>query len=325
MNRDFCKIDSGDWVGPLWNDSPELTPYAQAIADHYPVQVPLFLTVPITLNVAGGVIPLASQTVNPYLYDVLILGANAYLEQSGDFVNNFDSIYLNITPEQGKIPWAVPNKIGMFPLQSYAGFGGTGSIWPIVKMPEAYFWPKNTELRIDWSILRTTGETEFQIWLTLVGIQLINPTLGFTAPEKITMPNGQVIEVGSRLPWFATVPIGDYQSRNPADFTLGAGQQAAQYLPPQDCDIELHDAHTGVVNVTTTQLNDRGAQTSWMPQGVTYLAIAGNGAICQALPFPKPHLLKKGHRLQITFQNNNSALGYSGQPWTIRGVRRCGY
>ena len=47
--------------------------------------------------------------------------------------------------------------------------------------------------------------------------------------------------------------------------------------------------------------------------------------IYPALPFTEPYLLKKGHRLQISLQNNNTSTGFDNMFLTIRGVRLCAY
>src|SRR6266540_2016116 len=75
-------IETGDWVGSAWASSPKWTPYAQAIAAHYPIQVPWYSTHSVTPSVLTTV-PTAVVT-RPNLYDVLIIGASAFVVSAGD-------------------------------------------------------------------------------------------------------------------------------------------------------------------------------------------------------------------------------------------------
>jgi len=334
--NDFRKIQTGDWVGSAWGSSPRLTPYAQAIADHYPIQVPWFYT--LNVNMADPLpLPRFTQVTRPYQYDVLILGANALLTETNTDNGNF--MYLNITHQESGIPWAIPNRIGFFPLPSFAGIQlGTPAaqnlIMPILKLPEAFFWPAHTLLKLDWTVLFMAAGVNTAATLTLVGVQLINPRPGFKAPQKITMPDGAEITVGSRLPWFATVPMGEYLSRNLADFSLDPGEQIAQFLPPQDCNIEVHDAYgnfislgVGPPELITVKLTDMWSRTSWTPNPSPTTAIFGgeNNQVEPAMPFNKPYLLRKGHRQQITMQSNPTLDTLSRGSVTFRGVRLCEY
>jgi hypothetical protein len=146
------------------------------------------------------------------------------------------------------------------------------------------------------------------------------------------MPNGNEIEVGSRLPWFSTVPLGTYQSRSADDFQLGPNEQAAQFLPPTECDVEVHDAYSNcIANLGAGQssflikLTDMGAHTYWTPAQALVLALFGQeGNVTPARPFMKPYLLKKGHRIQATVQNNTGAT-IESPVMALRGVRLCEY
>src|SRR6266508_556788 len=76
------RIETGDWVGSACRSSPKWTPYAQAIADHYPIQVPWYSTHTVTPNNVNS-IPTVVVT-RPNLYDVLIVGASAAVISVGD-------------------------------------------------------------------------------------------------------------------------------------------------------------------------------------------------------------------------------------------------
>src|SRR5262245_5139154 len=112
-------IETGDFVGAAWGASPyALTPYAEAIASHYPIQVPWLLSTPITIGGATpGPGPLVVST-RPQLYDVLIVGmsaraVNVIADTGESFV---EVIGLQITHKETGIPWAAPNTLGFVPL-----------------------------------------------------------------------------------------------------------------------------------------------------------------------------------------------------------------
>lgn len=332
------RIMTGDWVGSGWGASPLWSPYAQAIADHYPIQVPWFQTKEIALNQTTQ--PRRTQTTRPYLYDVLIFGAAAIVNDPGGESNLYHWLYtyLNVTHEESGIPWVTPNKIGSVPLPAIAGIGvfsAAPSIpliypTPILKLPEAFFLPANTQLKLDWEMIGDSGG-DVTGSITFVGVQLINHQTGFKRPETVTMPNGQEIRVGSRVPWFSTVPVGEYQSRTIGDFELGAGDQIAQYFPSQECDVEICDAYSNwraeaatIVRQTQTKLTDMGQQKFWTPNPTPFTAVYGAyDEVNPAMPFTKPYLLAEGHRIKATAQNNFTVGAIESQTITLRGVRRC--
>src|SRR6266545_618990 len=264
------RIETGDWVGSAWRSSPKWTPYAQAIADHYPIQVPWYSTHTVTPNNVNS-IPTVVVT-RPNLYDVLIVGASAAVISVGDPTFSQIGLFgLQVTHKQTGIPWVAPN------------------------------------------------------------------TIGFQAPEWITMPNGNTIPVGSRLPWFGTIPFG---TRNAAGRVFGAyslnqGQQVVQFLPPSDCSVEIHDAYTNVETgstfgdspiLLTMKITDMRAVSDWTPGLTPVTAVFGNETqVFPDLPFTKPHLLKVGHRTAITMQNNSTAVQALSGTVTLRGVRLCEY
>lgn len=332
--NDLCKINTGDRVGSAWG-GPEWTPYAQAIADHYPIQVPWVLSID---NGLSNSVLRRTQTTRPFQHDVLILGASALVDGGG--LDNGNFIFLNITHDETGISWAVANKLSLFPLPAIAGMtvrvaGAQTLVMPIVRLPEAFFLPAYTKLKLDWLIVHpSTGINENAI-LTLIGVQLSNPRRGFTAPTHVQMPNGQIIEVGSRLPWFSTIPMGEYQSRALANFTLAAGRQVTQFLPPDDCDVEIHGAYSNfisnpgdIINRTliSTKITDMGEQTYWTPEVAPSTAVFGGEIqVDPVMPFTKPYLRKRGHRTQITLQNNEASLALDRATVTLRGVKLCEY
>jgi hypothetical protein len=327
-----CRFDTGDWVGSAWR-GPEWTPYAQLIADYYSQQVPWYVTTEADLAAPPPVSRL-TRVLAPQQYDTLIFGASAVCTEFG--LDNGNFIFLNVTDQGSGIPWAVPNKLGAFPLPAIAGINLTPAHaqrlrMPVIKMPEAFFLPAGTELKIDWSIIAPGPVVNTRAILTFAGVQLIRGR----APEFITMANGDEIRVGSRLPWFATVPMGEFQSRHIDDFRLPPGQQVSQYLPAANCNVEIHDAYANFLKnaadyntaqLLTVKLIDMGAKTFWTPNPSPVTSVFGGDLqVNPAMPFPAPYLLRKGHRMQITMQNNNPITPLTGGTLTFRGVRLCEY
>jgi hypothetical protein len=348
MNAHVCRIETGDFVGSALK-GPEWTPYAQGIADHYPIQVPWYLSMKQVLTqavVASTQTPFV-ETTRPQLYDTLILGMSALI--TGAAVNdNGNYIYLQITDLETGIPWVAPNMIGYAPVAAFAGINAgpvTGTFFPtpVKKLPEAYFLPKGVRLKLDWfpipeSLIVTPNLT---VVLTMIGVQLINHTTGFKAPDRVTMPNGDVIPVGSRLPWVGCVPFG---RRNPTagnrtiqGFSLPRGEQATQFLPPVDCNVELHDTYANFLAQSVTpitdktvfkfKLQDMRSEGDWTPELSPAPAGFGNEEQIQpSMPFVKPHLLRKGHRPALVMLNNSPIdLTLNRATVTIRGVRLCEY
>jgi len=327
-------IETGDWVGSAWASSPKWTPYAQAIAAHYPIQVPWYSTHSVTPSVLTTV-PTAVVT-RPNLYDVLIIGASAFVVSAGDPTLSQIGLYgLQVTHQETGIPWAAPNTIGFSPVASFSGINLNPT--PIIKLPEAFFLPAKTRLKIEWVKLTDATPSSYTIVFTFVGVQLINYKQDFQAPQWVTMPNGDTIPVGSRLPWFGTIPFG---SRNAAGRAFGAyslnqGQQVVQFLPPSDCSVEIHDAYTNVETgstfgdtpiLLTMKITDMRAVSDWTPGLTPVTAVFGNETqVYPVLPFTKPHLLRVGHRTAITMQNNSTAVQALSGTITLRGVRLCEY
>lgn len=335
------RINTGDFVGSAWTASPQWSPYAQAIADHYPIQVPWFQTERVVLSNTPADLSIPVTVVTrPYLYDVLIFGISA--DQDAP-IATAGMAYLNITHQETGIPWVAPGQIGYSPLPAFAGMTSIGSngspIMNVMKLPEAFFLPKHTQLKLDWLRSELDVTPDVTIKLTLVGVQLINHSGGFEAPKRVAIPDGE-IEVGSRIPWFATIPFGarpdTAASRLFFDYNLNALQQVVQYCPPNDCDVEIHDTYasfldstfefSGSLSLLRTKLDTTRVREDWTPQFTPPRAVFGSLIeINPAMPFPKPELLKTGRKLTITAQNNTTGNNMNEGTVTFRGVRQCLY
>lgn len=348
-----CRIDTGDFVGSALR-GPEWTPYAQAIADNYPIQVPWYLTkqqIQVRELIAVQQAPVV-QITRPQLYDVLIMGMSVRISSADGVNDNGNFIYLQITDLETGIPWVAPNTIGYAPVLSFAGLNadptaGTFEPMPVMKLPEAYFLPKGTRLRLEWFLLAPSLVSPVNVTatLTMIGVQLINHAPGFTTPRKVTMPNGDEIEVGSRVPWFGCVPFGRRSitpgsARFNAAITLPDGEQVVQFLPPVNCPVEIHDAYANFLapDVTPTgpdktyfkvKLQDMMSRGDWTPETSPAPSVFGNETqVFPALPFCKPHLLKPEHRTAMVMLNTVSppfSIDLSVGTVTLRGVRLCEY
>lgn len=345
-----CQIDTGNFVTSRLT-GPDWTPYAEAIADHYDLIQPWFLTKKQTLTLGLNALTQTpvSQTTRPQLYDTLIMGMSVLISGGDNTLDNGNFIYLNITDLETGIPWCAPNMIGYAPVLAYAGViadPSTGVFFPtqIKKLPEFYFLPKGTRLKLDWypiPITYVANVDNLTATLTMHGVQLMNHTPGFQSPQWVTMPNGDQIPVGSRVPWFGTVPFGRRPptpgSRALGNFALPAGEQATQFFPPIDCNVELHDTYASFLASTvlppaaskpnfTTKVSDMRSVGDWTPQMSPAAAIFGNEEyVYPAMPLVKPHLLRVDHRSAYVFQNNDATEVVTNGVITVRGVRLCEY
>lgn len=345
-----CRIDTGDFVTSRLT-GPDWTPYATGIADYYELIQPWYLTKKqrLTLTASALTQTVVTQTTRPQLYDVLIMGMSVLISGGDNTLDNGNYIYLNITDLETGIPWVAPNMIGYAPVLAFAGDiadPSTGTFFPtqIKKLPEFYFLPKGTQLKLDWFPIPITylnNVDNLTATLTFIGVQLMNHQPGFRAPAEVRMPNGDIIPVGSRVPWFGCVPFGRRPptpgSRSLGSFTLPAGEQATQFLPPIDCNVELHDTYANFLASTVlppaaskpnfvVKMSDMRAVGDWTPQLSPASAVFGNEEyIYPALPFVKPHLLKTDHRTALVVQNNDTSEIVTQGSVTIRGVRLCEY
>lgn len=302
------------------------TPYAEAIAAEYATVVPLFITVPTTLT--GVTRERKSVVIPPYLYDSLIFGAHINMgsDSNGD---NGQQIFLQVSDLRSGITWAAPGPLDSAPATAYGG--SRTQTMPILNLPEAFFLPANVQLKHDWKMfsqLATGGS------ITWVGVQLIGPK-GGRAPETVTMPDGQRIKVGSRLPWLATIGLGAEISVLGSPFyAIEAGRRYLHYTPPLDCDTEITDIAAnyftqGGVSSTPTNillgLSDRGQREFWTVNLAPSPGVVGDVTKAYpALPLSKPYTLKKGRRLQLSLLNLNTATVNNAFA-VVRGVRLCDY
>lgn len=308
-----------DWMGPLW------TPYSERIASHYRRIVPWYMSVSTNLTA-----PPSRNTVltEHAQHDVLIFGASAVVTEAATDPDG-QSIYLQVTDEETGLTWAAPNVLNSAPLPAYAGINLRRT--SVLRLPDAYFLRKNTTLRLDWSATAFADQA-FDARLTFVGVQLIDPFSGET-PKEIVMPDGMTIRVGDRVPWFGTCGLGerdDATALEGAGFFMGALEQRAQFLVSADCDIEIHDCYANFVGKfdmrdLLVKLVDMGTPTNWNPTKSPVTGVFGGELdINPGLPFVKPYLLKKGHRINVLSQLN-AAFSVSNGLLTFRGVRLCEY
>jgi len=256
---------------------PTWTPYAQAIAAEYEIVLPFYLTVPTSLsNVTREQRTVVSS---PHLYDVLLLRAHINMgsNSNGD---NGQLIFLQVSDRRTGIPWVSAAPVNSAPATAFGGSRFNPS--PILQLPEAFFLPKNVELQHDWSMFSSaaTGGT-----LTWVGVQMMNPRNGKT-PEHVTMPNGNRIKVGSRMPWFSNIGLGTEISVLGAPFfAIDTSARYRHYTSPDECEIEIHDVHAnyftqGGVSSSPDEIrlgfSDRGQREFWTLNLAASPAVAGD-------------------------------------------------
>lgn len=317
-------ISTGNQVGKL-QGSP-WTPYAQAIADEYAIQIPLFITIPTTLT--GVALQRKTTLSEPLQYDALIFGA---LINPGNDVDNGKGLFLQVFDTRSGVYWSAPTTINASPLTAYGGAGAQPT--PVMRLPEAFFLPAGVELQHDWT--QPTGNNVTGGWITWVGMQLINP-FKRRAPEWAKMPNGEKIRVGSRLPWFATIGIGTRTfSAGAIDFNWVAGGSYLYYTPPTECGLEIHDLQCTTFDIADVSLtpNDQlvkiavaRSREMWTPDLTPFTGAFGDRQqVYPSLPLAKPLLLTKNERLQFRFQNNLSATAIADGMIVARGVQLCEY
>lgn len=329
--NDLCRIQTGDRVGNDWQ-GPYWTPFAQAIADNYGGQVPWFFNENVTLAIS----PTRQTTLTPpQQNDVLIFGAYAQ-----GTAGRLPFVLLQITHQESGVPWAVPNILPFFPVTAIAGINVNAM--PNIRLPEAFFLPKGTQLKLDWTLLGLpTFGTTTGVRFTMMGVQLIRPREG-RAPQLITMPNGERVRTDARLPLFMTMGLGRRLAGG--TFALNNSEQRTQFLPPLDCDAEIHDLNTNTVSAgfsigaagassLQVKISVMGAQKQWTPNLSPITAVfggpgGGGGGATQAfpaMPYTKPYLLPKGRRIRIDVQNTSITATFEQPLVTFRGVRLCEY
>jgi len=327
------RIMTGDKVGAAWA-GPYLTPYAEAIAEHYTIRTPWFSTLPITLGVPPKRLVLLTK---PLQNDVLILGFQAQGNAA-----QLPFVYLQVEHTSTGIPWAAPNVLPGVPLSAISGLNSNAM--PNLKLPEAFFMPAGTQLRLEWNTLGQPSIASYAaLLLTLIGIQLTNPIDG-SSPRTVRMPNGRDIPVGSRVPLFMTMGVGNRQSL--ATYFLSNSQQRIQYLPPIACDVEIHDLSTNMVSaafgigtgatgVSNLQVKTTvmGVERQWTPNFAPVTSLFGGpggaaGAATQifpAMPYTMPYVLPAGRRIKVAVNNSSITATFTQGLLTFRCVRLCEY
>lgn len=331
-----CTIQTGDYVGAAWK-GPLWTPFAEAIAAEYNTHLPWFFNAAVDLGVPPQRL---NRLTPPYEHDVIIFGAHI----AGNAAQ-LPFVFVNITHRESGVPWAAPTVLPFIPLTALGGINVNNM--PNLKFPEVFFLPARTQLQLDFVTMDPAVGDVDPLVVTLIGVQLVSPKRG-RAPDKVTMPNGQRVRTDERLPLFMTMGLG---KRTPsaayARFDMAAGDvQVLQYLPPLNCDAEIHDLCANVISpafdfINVAQgtsflrfkLTVMGAENQWTPNLsplITTFGGPGGGTggatlVYPALPYTKPYLLPRGRRIQILQQNTNSLLAFTNGNLTFRGVRLCEY
>lgn len=329
MNQPSCicpdMLDSGNWITGY--GGPVVSPYAQAIINEYDIAIPGYLTVQANLTATAN--ERFNATSSPYQYDLLLIGAHLKGFAGSD---NGQFAFMNVWDRRSLLPWVTPSPIGWAPLTAFCGVNVQPT--PILKLPEAYFLPAHVELNHNFYSL--TGAEIDPGTVTWVCVQLINRN-GRPGPGRVTLANGTQVNIGQRQPWFAPIGLGRLTySAGTHEWDILAGANYVSYTEPMDCDVEIHDvasAHIfevgdSALDPDTLQfkISDMGDRDMWRPGRSPSTAVLGDfSQIYPALPFNKPYILKKGHRLQISVLNTNSTQGYTNAFIVLRGVRLCEY
>lgn len=306
---------------------PHLTPYARAIMAAYRVCAPSFITVPT--NLTGTTREEVQVLIDPFENDVLLIGAGISMGTSfnGDFGQQ---IFLNVSDLQTGSFWSTPGPIDASPATSFGG--SRANVMPVLKLPEAFFLPANVQLKHLWKVFSTTATGGSLTWMA---IQLIDP-IGGKAPYSVQMPDGSNVKVGSRVPWFSTIGLGTEISvlGSPNYALAGNDAQCVQYLPSQDCDVEITDIACNFFTQSDVSsmpeniriaIADRKQPRFWTPTNTPSTAVFGDfSKVYPAMPFTKPYTLKRGHRLELIIQNKNEAVINNAYA-TVRGVKLCDY
>lgn len=300
---------------------PDLTPYALGIASQYEEVLPWYCTVPT--NMTGVTREHRIITTTPVEDDVLIIAAHCQPNPSD--TNNGQYLLLQVNDLKNGLFWSTPNAIFGSPVTAYAGVKSNRI--PVIQLPEAYFMRAGTSLRHQWKTYGSaTGGT-----LTWIGVRLQKP-IGGVAPEHVVLPDGPRIKIGSRMPWFDTIGLGEEVSVLGSPFYgLGASAQFVGKSTVMDCGVYV----TGLsanwftqLGVTTNPENllvaisDSGNSRSWQIRRAPAPAVLGSPETFPMLPFTKPYFLPPGHSLKISVQNQN-ATSLSNPYLTIHGIRLC--
>ncbi len=317
------ELNSGNFIQHF--GGPALTPYARGILSHYPIQIPLFSTVPSTLT--GVANERRTVVTDPFQYDALYFGAHSLFDD-GAAADSGENVYLQVTDLRTGLYFASPGSFSSAPITAYAGV--RNQPMSILLFPEAFFVPAGTRLKLDFST--PFGDTVTGGNFTVVGVQLIDPCSKETKAECVKLPDGQEIRVGSRMPWLHAVGVGREQFvGNNITFALDGGEVWSTYTPPVDCDIEITDVvftFFGDVSLdpddVVVRITDSGDRRMFTLNLAPTRAVFGDlTKSYPALPFCKPYLLKKNRRLRIEAIFRSPAGQAARVIVVFRGVRLC--
>jgi hypothetical protein len=306
-----------------------ITPYAEAIMACYASVVPSFQTV--QLNLTGATVEQRLILSDRSQFDQLFFSCHiqGFNNDNGD---NGQIVFMNVDDLRSGRSWVAPTPVGFAPLTAFGGVDNQAT--PNLRMPEAFFLPGNVRLRHYINNLTNSQATGGTV--TWVGVQLAQPFEGKT-PECVQMINGDVVRVGDRAPLFLSVGLGRKSFvGGVTTYSVGAGSRYLAYTPPIGCDVEIHDISANFFSEFGTpvgaeavefQVVDVGARKMYGPtQNYSQSLMGDFTKVFPAMPFSRPYLLKKGHRLQLSVQNNiNPNLALTNAFAVIRGVRLCEY
>lgn len=299
-----------------------LSPYALGIAAQYKDVSPWFCTIPTTLtNVAREEKVVVTE---PLDHDVLIVAGHSQIDDGF----NGQNVLLQISDLSTGLLWTVPSAIQGSPSTAYGGV--KSNVMPVIQLPEAFFLPAGVRLKHVWKTygLATGGD------FTWIGIRLKNPVGGVT-PKTVVLPDGSTIPIGSRLPWFNTLGLGEEISviGSPA-YVLGASNQFVGYSAPMDCPVSITGLSANWFvqsGVSTDPQNllisvaDKGQARFWSAGlGPSPSLLGDPASALPILPFTIPYELQPGDRMQFSVLNQN-ALALNNGYLTLRGVRHCAF
>lgn len=316
------------------------TPYALAIAEHYESITPFFLNVPTTLT--GVASERKTVTVPAHQYDRLIFGAHVQAcvdsDVAGEDVITEDvedvitedsvqvitegggamaadcggqQVYLQVSDDRTGIKWATLSPIDAAPMSAYGG--SSESVMPLILLPEPFFLPKNVDLRHDFKVLNDTIDGGRITW---IGVQLADGE----APAFVDVPRLGKVKPGSRIPWFAVIPLGRLVNSGTALYSFSLGTRKLGYTQPAEYDVEISDIHGqfalqiedagGDPDEIQLALSNTGQRRLWSQTFTPSRNFLGDTTKAfPVMPLPQPFLLKKGDQLELTMWNNSGSAG----------------
>lgn len=297
-----------------------MTPYAQAILDCYEDHHPLIISVPTKF--AGTNYEITNVVTHPQQYDTLILGTSSQVSTESD--SGTGPVLLKITHSATGLSWNSSAPLDASPIRHLSGAIGEKS--PIMPLPEAFFLPAKTWMTHRWQNNANSATTGGS--LTYLALQLTRPK-GGVSPTHVTMPDGCQIPIGTRRPWFFTVPVGqEVPSSGIVFYTLTSGQKFIEFTEPDGCDVELHGITTNLPNSNLVsfqvKLADVGSPPYWSMEQSNAFAVFGEPTQAYNFsPLPLPYLLKRTHRMRVNFlYSPGSDLQFVQRYITFSGVRR---